>query len=107
MDKVPEGAGPVLRIDPTALYSKEDLRDLLGDRVGVETFLVRLRPVRRFKNLYWGQDLLDALSCCPPLDEDRQPEGPAIPQRKEVKRHAQDHQNKDRLRLSEVREQRE
>ena len=97
----------MLRIDPTILYSKYDLKELLDGRVTVDTFLVRLRPVRRFKNLYWGQDLLDALSFCPPLDEDRQPEGSAIPPRKEVKRYAQDHPKKDRLRLSEVHEYRE
>jgi hypothetical protein len=92
----------VVRIDPTALYSKADLEELLGGRLSVDAFLDRLRPVRRFKNLYWGQDLFDALAECPRLGEERKSPVPPIFPRKEVKRHAQGHTDPDRLSVSEV-----
>jgi hypothetical protein len=92
----------LVTFDPNTLYSKADLQGLLGDRLGVEAFLLRLRPVRRFKNLYWGHDILDALAKCPPLDEKRPDVAPPILRRKEVKRHAQDHSNSDRISRPEV-----
>lgn len=92
----------MVRLDPRTLYSKSDLQELLGEQLSVDTFLARLRPTRRFKNLYWGQDLLDALAKCPPLDEEYQPEMPTSPKRKEVKNRAQDHSDSNRLSVSEV-----
>jgi len=33
----------------------------LAGLVDIETFLARVQPRKRFRNLYWGRDLIDAL----------------------------------------------
>lgn len=55
-------------IDPNALYTREDLRQLLEDAgIDVDVFIARLRPRKVFRRLFWGQDLLDGLRAAPAL----------------------------------------
>lgn len=53
---------PVFRIDPHTLYSREALAAELEGLVDLETFLARAPVRKRFKSLYWGQDIIDGLN---------------------------------------------
>lgn len=59
----------MFEIKPNALYSREDLERELEGIMDVETFLQRIRPRKRYKSAWWGQDLIDALNG--PLEEER------------------------------------
>jgi len=67
----------MIRIDKDTLYSRADLISLLdGSGVDPDFFIGRLKPKKRFRMLFWGQDLLDALAATPILGES---EGAADP----------------------------
>ena len=59
----------MFRIEASALYSLEDLERELGDAIGVRAFLDRLKPAKRFRDLFYGRDLLDALDRLPAMNE--------------------------------------
>ena len=60
----------MIEIKVNYLYTRGDLAAMLEPAgVDVDHFIGRLRPVKRFKQLYWGMDLLDALKSCPALAE--------------------------------------
>ena len=52
----------MIRFDPTALYTRADLADALGDTMTADQFLRKFRPISLAKSLYYGQALNDALS---------------------------------------------
>ncbi|MCE5229044.1 hypothetical protein LLG95_05545 [bacterium] len=60
----------MIEIQPNALYSKEDLEGLL-EPVGLsaEAFIERLKPRKVFRALYYGKDLIEALSTASPIKE--------------------------------------
>ena len=75
----------MIRLDKDTLYSRADLITLLeGSGVDPDFFIGRLKPRKRFRMLFWGQDLLDALAAAPILgeSEDRADPLPAIPGRR-------------------------
>ena len=64
----------MIEIKPNALYTRSDLAAMLEDTgVNVDTFIGRISPRKVFKMLYFGQDLLDALSEAPGLAEKKTP----------------------------------
>jgi hypothetical protein len=72
----------VIRIEASTLYTRADLAGLLAESgVDVDHFIGRLKPKKRFRMLFWGQDLLEALAAAPVLgeSEDRADPLPAIP----------------------------
>ena len=50
-----------LLINIDTLYSRAELAERLEGVIEIETFLERVKPVPRFENAYWGQDILDAI----------------------------------------------
>lgn len=68
----------MFKIDPDALYTRDDLARELGDVMTVRTFLRRLKGRLRhqFKGVYFGQDLIDAL--CAPAPEKKRRALPSI-----------------------------
>lgn len=68
----------MFKIERDALYTRQDLAAMLEPAgVDVDHFIGRLRPVKRFKMLYFGFDLLAALETCQPLAE--REDAPALP----------------------------
>lgn len=54
-----------------AVYTKSDLEEYLAPSgMDVNHFLNRLRPVKRFKSLYLGRDLIAALESLPAVERD-------------------------------------
>jgi len=75
----------MIRIEASTLYTRQDLISLLdGSGVDPDFFIGKLKPRKRFRMLFWGQDLLDALAAAPILgeSEDRADPLPGIPGRK-------------------------
>jgi hypothetical protein len=61
----------VFEIRPNVLYSLEDLERELGDAMTARQFVDAIHPAKRFKNLFWGHDLIAAIDLKPPLNEAR------------------------------------
>jgi hypothetical protein len=59
-------AGARCRFEADAVYSLDELAQMLGDAVSVDRFLRRLRVAWRFKHLVLGADILRALESPPP-----------------------------------------
>lgn len=60
----------MLKIDPQALYTRSDLGEMLtGTGLDPDTFIARLRPRKKFKAVWFGEDLLEALRKAPTLSE--------------------------------------
>lgn len=89
----------MFRIDPNTLYTRQDIQRELGDAITVERFLERVSPYKRFKNLYWGKDLIDGINSCSSFDGNNLR---LYPSRKEVKRNAKSHPQENRIRLDKV-----
>ena len=55
---------------PNALYTRQDLADLLCP-IGIDpdAFVKRVRPVKRFRMAWWGGDLIRAIDQAPVLGE--------------------------------------
>ena len=60
----------MIRIDPNTLYSRSDLIEMLKP-LGIEAdgFIARLRPAKRFRLAWWGEDLIEAIQNAPALGE--------------------------------------
>lgn len=58
------------RIDPCALYSRADLEAMLKP-LGIDPdgFVSRLKPRKRFRLVWFGEDLLEAIRRAPELSE--------------------------------------
>jgi hypothetical protein len=55
-------------IQPTALYSKADLVEMLQPfEINVDHFLARVQCVKRFRSAWLGEDLLQAIRTTTPL----------------------------------------
>lgn len=55
-------------IEPTALYSKPDLAEMLQPfGIDVDHFLGRIQCVKRFRSAWLGEDLLHAIQNTTPL----------------------------------------
>lgn len=69
------------RIDPTTLYSREDLGELL-EPMGIDPdgFIQRVNPSKRFRRAWWGADLIEAIDRAPCLRLGGNPE-PAAPRK--------------------------
>ncbi|MCX7013940.1 MAG: hypothetical protein NTW86_15545 [Candidatus Sumerlaeota bacterium] len=65
----------MIEIHPNALYSRQDLLEMLRPfGMDADTFTARLRPRRVFRAFLVGQDILDALAKSPGLpDHKRKP----------------------------------
>ncbi len=51
----------MIKLDPLAYYTRSDLAELLGPTgVDVDTYIGRLRPRKVFRQLFWGEDLIEA-----------------------------------------------
>jgi hypothetical protein len=62
----------MFEIRPNALYSRQDLLEALGQMgVDADNFIARIKPRKFVKQLYLGQDLLDACRRVPELGEGR------------------------------------
>lgn len=59
----------MVELNPHALYTREDLIDLLSPLgVDADGFVARIKPVKRFRLAWYGEDLLAAIRKAPPLD---------------------------------------
>ena len=60
----------MIRIDPHGLYSRSDLDKMLRP-IGIDAdgWIARLKPVKRFRRAWFGEDLLDAIRNAPALGE--------------------------------------
>jgi len=57
---------------PNALYSRSDLEhELKPLGIDVDGWLSRIKPVRRFRSAYWGNDLIRAVNEAPAIDLSR------------------------------------
>jgi hypothetical protein len=61
----------MVRFDPNALYSRNDLEEMLRGVVGVDVFLKRLglSGKRVFRDAVWGWEILEAARKAPPFTE--------------------------------------
>lgn len=64
----------MVKIEPNAFYSRQDLIDLL-DSVGIDadTFIARVRPRKLFRMAWWGEHLIEALRNTEPLTGEEKP----------------------------------
>ena len=46
-------------INPNALYTKAAIQEKIP--IKVDHFLERIRPVKRFRTMYWGRDIIRAI----------------------------------------------
>lgn len=60
----------MIRIDPHSLYSRSDLEEMLRP-LGIDPdgFIGRLKPRKRFRLAWWGEDLIEAIRRAPELSE--------------------------------------
>ena len=63
----------MFEIKPNALYSYEDLERELGSAISVRAFLDSYKPVKRSKNLWWGEDLIEAIRDKKPINNPDRP----------------------------------
>lgn len=60
----------MFKIDPTALYTKKDLSTYLEqERIDIDNFLSRLGCKKKFRGLWFGEDLIEALRKVSPFNE--------------------------------------
>lgn len=50
------------QIDPHTFYNRSALQAALGSEVTVREFLRNIKPRKRFRGLYWGADIIDAVN---------------------------------------------
>ena len=60
----------MIRIDPHSLYSRSDLIEML-EPIGIDAdgWVARLKPVKRFRFAWWGEDIIEAIQSAPALGE--------------------------------------
>jgi len=79
----------MIRFDPHSLYSRADLIEMLSPLgIDADAFIARIKPVKRFRPVWWGQDVINAIENAPLLGE-HQVDAPALPERKNGKRRSQ------------------
>ena len=67
----------MIEFNPHCLYSREDLREMLDPLgINVNSFIAKIKPIRRFRLAYWGQDLINAVNQTEPITMS---ETPALP----------------------------
>jgi hypothetical protein len=72
----------VFKIEPTAFYSKEDfVAGLEGTGVDIDYFLTRLQCIKKFRGLWWGEDVIHAFRNTTPLAGKDKKALPEIPKR--------------------------
>ncbi len=60
----------MFKIDPAALYSKNDLTAYLEQEgIDIDHFLFRLKCKKKFRGLWFGEDLIEALRRVSPLSD--------------------------------------
>lgn len=60
----------MFEIRPEVLYTKSDLARFTEEAgIDVDYFLSRLKAPKRFKGLWWGRDILEALEAVPVLGD--------------------------------------
>ena len=60
----------MIEIRPHCLYSREDLIEILRPlKIDADGFIARLKPVKRFRLAWFGEDLLQAIRDAPELGE--------------------------------------
>jgi hypothetical protein len=74
--------GPVppapFRLDPTTLYTRNDLIEALRPLgIDPDAWVGRIRPVKRFRQAWWGADLIKAIEAAPALGAREVTEGAA------------------------------
>ena len=58
----------MIEIKPNGIYSREDLAAMLSEfNMDVDYFIRRIQPLKRFKKIYIGRDLLNALYGAPEI----------------------------------------
>jgi hypothetical protein len=63
----------MIEIRHNALYTRADLVGMLGPLgIDPDAWIGRIRPVKRFRQAWWGADLIKAIEAAPALGE---PEG--------------------------------
>ena len=63
----------MFEIKSTALYTRIDLIDMLSPLgIDADGWIARIKPVKRFRQVWLGKDLLDAVDRAPPLGEGRE-----------------------------------
>ena len=67
-----------VKINPDTFYTKVALERALAGVVSVKRFLLRVRPPQKFKGVYWGADLIEAIAVAPSLGEDDGPGRPSL-----------------------------
>ena len=76
----------MIEIKAAALYTKADLEIFLEEAgVDVDHFLSRVRCPKKFRNLWYGEDLIQALQAVPPLSEGEKKELPSAPRKRQKK----------------------
>lgn len=62
----------MIEIKPNALYTRDDIIKMLaGFRINPDAFIARIKPVKRFRHAWWGQDLIDAIARAPRLEHSK------------------------------------
>ena len=62
----------MIEIKPNCIYSREDLAAMLSEfNMDVDYFIRRIQPAKRFKKIYIGHDLLEALYNAPEMSAER------------------------------------
>ena len=81
----------MIRIDPSTLYTRQDLAYLLdGSGVDVDFFIRRIQARKVFRFLWLGSDILEGLRTAPALQENKKLEMPAAQNQGNRKRRYQD-----------------
>ena len=58
----------MVELRPNAFYSRQDLLDMLGPLgVDADGLIARLKPAKRFRLVWWGNDLIKAIEAAPLL----------------------------------------
>ena len=64
----------MIEFKPTALYSREDLIELMKPfGIDGDGWLAKIRPARRFRRAYWGADLIRAIEETPEIGDTGEP----------------------------------
>ena len=60
----------MIEIKPSALYTRADLAEMLAP-VGIDAdgWIRLIRPVKRFRGVWFGEDLIEAIRLAPPMNE--------------------------------------
>jgi hypothetical protein len=65
------------RIDPTSFYSRDDLAGMLKPLgIDPDSFISKVKPVKRFRLAWWGADLIEAIEKTPSIGRDNTPKPP-------------------------------